>query len=116
MQETPIFESRRSWRSFGNTYRIYTDRVELECRILFHTFRLHMKEIVGHGLFKPPAIADGIRHHRLRGIKLDFGDLCRGVYISRRSGLVRHFYICPDDPNAFNETLHSLLPDLPAQE
>ena len=108
--EQPLYVSRRSFRSLGQQYRIYTDRVELG----FFGFK---KIIAGADILavevRPACvIGDLLRGKGLASafaLKLDLADLFRHVAIHRRSGWFRHVRFAPDDPDTFAQVCKSIM-------
>jgi hypothetical protein len=108
--EQPMYVSRRSFRSLGQQYRIYTDRVELG----FLGFR---KIITGTDILavevRPACvIGDLFRGKGLAAafaLKLDLADLFRHVAIHRRSGWLRYVRFAPDDPDTFVQVCKSIM-------
>ena len=108
--EQPLYESRRSFRSLGQAYRIYTDRVELGffgfkktiagADILNVEVRPHM---VSGDLFRGKGLASAF------ALKLDLADLFRHVAIHRRSGWIKHVRFAPDDPDTFVQVCKSIV-------
>jgi len=107
----PIYVSKPSGRSMGQTYRVYPDCVELPCRILFKTFVIPVDEIVDVKVVPP--------HQWLRpivdffcgrwGMSLDWNIFFRHVRIERRGRLIRYVDLIPDDPDQFAAAVTAIL-------
>lgn len=106
--ETPIALSRRLFRNFWQDYRVYPDRVELSCRVLFHTFVIPASEIVAVSV-RPAALSRAsFRDPRLlftSALKLDLSDLFPHVLLTRARGLFHNLCFTPDDPQSFFSAL-----------
>jgi hypothetical protein len=100
MTAPPLYASRRTLKSYGQEYRIYADRVELQT--CFHTIIVPVREI--KSVEVRPSVFGGLRGSTW-GIKLDMCDLCRHVLLTRKSGffLFRRIGFTPDDPERFVE-------------
>ncbi len=96
MDEEPIYVSKAGWRSFGNAYRIYRDRIELGCWFCFHTFVISYGSLVSIDLFRPPVIRT-----KLWALKLDLADIFGHVGIERTTGFMKFIRFTPDDPAEF---------------
>jgi len=107
MNETPLYVSKRTVRSLWQQYRIYRDRIELQSWILLHTVVLPIDEI--QAVEVRPSIFGGWKGGTW-GIKIDFCDLCRHVWLKRKSGLFKRIGFSPDEPKKFVEICKSILP------
>ena len=108
MNDTPLYASKRTARSFWQQDRIYRDRLELQAWILFHTVVVPVGEI--RAIEVRPSVFGG-RKGLTWGIKLDFSDLCRHVLLSKRRGLFKRIAFSPDEPEEFVEICSSILAD-----
>ena len=103
----PIYTSSARSVSEEQRYRIYSDRIELDFKILFtKTFVIQADEIIDIWVSHPTTLRDIPRIGGLkavgRGLKFDLADLFRHVGIHcRRSGWFRAFFFVPQDPEAF---------------
>ncbi len=96
--EPPVLVSRRTPASLWQQYRIYSDRLELQSWILFHTVIIPTSEIMD--IEVRPSVFSG-RKGFVWGIKLDNSDLCRHVLVTRKNGLFKRLAFSPDDPDEF---------------
>ena len=108
MNDTPFYITKRTARSLWQEYRIYRDRLELQCWLLFRTVVVPANEIqaveVRPALFAGPGGA-------VWGIKLDNCNLCRHVLLTKKSGLFKRIGFSPDDPEKFVAICKSILPN-----
>ena len=102
MNDTPIYTSKRTGKSFWQEYRVYPDRLELQSWLLFHTMVIPAREIMNIKAGRPPGM--------IWGIKLDNCNFCRHVLLKRRSGLFKRIGFTPDDPEKFVAACQSILP------
>jgi len=79
-------------------YRIYSDRLELQSWLLFHTVIVPHNEILAVEV--RPSIFNG-RKGFIWGIKLDNCDFCRHILLKRKSGLFKRIGFTPDNPEEF---------------
>jgi hypothetical protein len=108
--EQPLYVSKRSFKSLGQQYRIYIDRVELG----FFGFRktIRAADILAVEVRPRMVIGDLFRGKGLAAsfaLKLDLADLCRHVAIHRRSGWIKHIRFAPDDPDTFVQVCKSIM-------
>jgi len=96
--EQPLFVSRRTPASLWQEYRIYSDRLELQAWILFHTIVIPTKEILT--IEVRPSVFSG-RKGFTWGIKLDNSDLCRHILVRRKTGFWKRIAFTPDNPDEF---------------
>lgn len=96
--ETPLYQSAPTKKSMGNTYTIYSDRIELACRFPFITKTLVIKkeDLILIDTYKPPVIRT-----TFRALKLDLADLKEHVGIKRKSGFFKQLRFTPENPKAF---------------
>ena len=96
--EQPLFVSRRTPASLWQEYRIYSDRLELQAWILFHTIAIPTNEILT--IEVRPSVFSG-RKGFTWGIKLDNSDLCRHILVRRKTGFWKRIAFTPDNPDEF---------------
>jgi hypothetical protein len=110
MDEQPLYESRRLFRNLWQRYRIYAGRVELS---LFGRDKvIAADDILDVEVRPPPVIGDLFRGKGIAfsfALKMDLADFFRHVAIHRRSGLIKHIRITPDDPEEFVRVCKSIL-------
>jgi len=96
--DIPLYTSKPTWKSLGNTYYVYADRIELRCRFLFFTKTLVIKkdDLISIDIFKPPVIRTAFW-----ALKLDFADLSEHVGIKRKNGFFKQLRFTPDHPKEF---------------
>ncbi len=96
--DSPIYESVPGRQSMGNSYAIYSDRIELRCRFPFisKTIVIKKQDLISIDIFKPPVIRT-----TFWALKLDWADLKEHVGIKRKSGLFKQLRFTPEDPRAF---------------
>lgn len=94
----PLYRAKPGFRTLGNEYRIYADRIELHCRFLLlgRTIVLRRGDIVAIDTFPPP-----VARTSLTALKLDLADLYEHVGIVRNKGFFRQLRFTPDNPRAF---------------
>ena len=93
--EPPVLVSRRTPASLWQQYRIYSDRLELQSWILFHTIVIPANEILE--IEVRPSVFSG-RKGFTWGIKLDNSDLCRHVLVTRKNGLFKRHRVHAGQP------------------
>lgn len=103
-QEKPEYISTPSLKSFGNAYRIYKDRIELEARFLFRKFVINKDDIVFIKVFIPPVFRT-----KFWALKLDFADLKEHVGIKRKTGFMKNLRFTPNNPKEFVEKVNEIL-------
>jgi hypothetical protein len=105
----PLYVSKRSFKNLWQQYRIYLDRIELQCWIALHTLKIPMRDIVDIKL-RPPFSLWNLLCGKisLRGVKIDQCDFCRHVAIKRISGLWKIIAFAPDNPDEFADIIKSL--------
>ena len=108
MNDTPIYVSKRTGRGLWQAYRVYPDRLELQCWYLLHALVIPTSEI--RRLEIRPSIFGGSQGF-IWGIKLDNCDLCRHVLLQRKSGLFKRIGFTPDDPEKFLAAYRAIRPD-----
>lgn len=100
MNDIPIYTSKRTGQSLWQEYRIYRDRLELQCWILFHTVVVPATEIQAVEVH-PPGI--------IWGVKLDNCNFCRHALLTKKSGLFKRIGFSPDDPEKFVAACQSIM-------
>jgi len=96
--DIPLYESAPTKKSIGNTYSIYSDRIELKCRFPFLTKTLVIKkdDLISIDTYKPPVIRT-----TFRALKLDLADLKEHVGIKRKNGFFKQLRFTPENPKEF---------------
>ena len=110
--QRPIYVSPRSLRSLWQEYRIYPNRIELECRIACHTLVILTDEIVEMEVRPPLVFADLFRGKSFAysfPLRIDGADCQRHVAIKRKTGFMKHLRFTPDDPDSFIEICKSIM-------
>ncbi len=108
----PIYTSPRTARSLRQEYRIYSDRLELRCRVRFGTIVILATDIVAIEVRPPIVIADMLRGKsfvKSFPLKVDLSDGFRHVAVERKSGRIKHIRFTPDDPNKFVEACKTIM-------
>ena len=109
--QTPLYVSKRSFKNLWQQYRIYPDRVELQCWIAFHTLKITLQEIVNIRVKSSFSFSDFFRKESfdVRAIKIDQSDLYRHVVIAKKSGLMKRVVFTPDRPDEFADIIKLLM-------
>jgi hypothetical protein len=107
MDESPLYVSKRTAKSLWQEYRIYRDRVELQCWTLFRTFIIPIEEI--ERIEVRPCALFSVKGMTLWGLKLDYCDLCPHVLLRKKSGIMKGVAFAPDDPEKFASLCHTLM-------
>jgi hypothetical protein len=107
MNDMPIYTSKRTAKSLWQEYRIYRDRLELQCWIALHTLVIPANEILE--IEVRPSVFSG-RKGFIWGVKIDNCDLCRHVLLRRKSGIMKRIGFSPDDPEKFVAVCQSFMP------
>ena len=96
--DIPLYESLPTKKSIGNTYSIYSDRIELRCRFPFVTKTLVIEkdDLISIDTYRPPVIRT-----TFRALKLDLADLNEHVGIKRKKGFFRQLRFTPENPEEF---------------
>ena len=104
MNDTSLYESKRTGKSLWQQYRIYRDRLELQSWFLFHTVIVLANEIQAVEV-RPPG--------PIWGVKLDNCNFCRHVLLIKKSGLLftKRIGFSPDAPEKFVAVCKSILPN-----
>jgi hypothetical protein len=109
---TPLYVSKRSFKNLWQEYRIYLDRIELQCWIALHTLKIPVREIADVQVRSPFSFWDLLRgkaSFSLRGMKIDQSDLYRHIAIKRLSGLAKYIVFTPDNPDEFADIINMLV-------
>ena len=109
---TPLYVSKRSFKNLWQEYRLYLDRIELQCWIALHTLKIPIREIVDIQIRDPFslwALLRGKASLSLRGIKNDLCDSYRHIAIKRKSGLFKRIAFTPDNPDEFADIIRLLM-------
>jgi hypothetical protein len=107
----PLYVSKRSFKNLWQQYRIYLDRIELQCWIAFHTLKIPLHEIADIKIRSPFSVMDLFRKGALnfRGLKIDQSDFCRHIVIIKKSGLMKLIAFTPDNPDEFLDIIKLLM-------
>lgn len=100
---TPLYSSKRSFKNLWQEYRIYLDRIELQCWIGFHTLKIPLRDIVEIIVAPPLSIS------YLCQVKIDNADFYRHVELTKKSGLMKHISFTPDNPDEFADAIRLLM-------
>ena len=109
---TPLYVSKRSLKNLWQAYRVYLDRIELQCWIALHTLKIPVREIADIRIKSPFSFWDLLRGKAslsFRGVKIDLSDLYPHIAITRKSGLLKHIVFTPDNPNEFADIIKLLM-------
>ena len=101
MAESPdslLYESKGSLKSLWNTYRIFSDRIELQFRLFSTELIIPRDAFVKVDVYKPPVIRTVFW-----ALKLDLADLNTHVGIERNSGGFKRLRFTPEDPHEFKQ-------------
>jgi hypothetical protein len=107
-----IYTSPRSGRSLWQEYRVYPDRIELQCWVALHTIVIPANEIIDIQIRPPLVFADLFRGKGFAcafPLKIDSADMCRHVEIKRKSGFMKHIRFTPDDPDKFVDACKTIM-------
>lgn len=113
--DKPLYVSRRSRASLGQEYRIYQDRIELQCWVAFHTLVIRPDDILTIEVRPAPVFADYFRGKgfvaSVLPLKIDLADMHSHVAMTKRSKLpwMRHIRFTPDDPELFVAVCESIM-------
>jgi len=110
--EEPVYISPRSIKSLWQEYRIYPDRLELECWVAFHKITIPASDILEMAARPPLVFADLFRGKGFLysfPLKIDWADNNRHIAIKRKSGFMKHIRFTPDDPDKFAEICKSTM-------
>jgi hypothetical protein len=107
MNGAPIYISGRTGKSLWQEYRIYRDRLELQCWLALHTLVIPAGAI--SKIEVRPSFFSG-RKGFIWGVKIDNCDFCRHVLLTQKSGLFKRIGFSPDDPDKFAAACQSIMP------
>ena len=99
-----LLQSRSTFGSIGQRYKIYSDRLELPSRMLLRTFTIPFSDIVEIWVARPVVVGEMFRGRGFWSgfaLKLDFADLYTHVGLERSSGWFHHIHFTPDAPERF---------------
>jgi hypothetical protein len=99
----PLYVSKRMPRNLWQEYRVFSDRIEIQCRLLLSTFVIPFDDIAEVSLSGALAI-EIFRAQAWKGgppCKLDFVVFYTHIVVRRISGLFRNIRFTPDDPELF---------------
>jgi hypothetical protein len=102
--DSPIYVSEKSAKNFWQDYRVFPDRVELRCWMLFSRFVIPAEDILDVKVrprFSFRDVFEGKVRMLWWVIKLDWADLCEHVELHRKSGLFKYLRFTPDNPERF---------------
>ncbi len=108
----PIYTSPRSSKSMWQEYRVYSDRIELHCKVALHTLIIPADEILDLQIRPPLVFVDLFRGKGFVyafPLKIDGADGHRHVAIKRKSGFMKHIRFTPDDPDKFVDACKSIM-------
>jgi hypothetical protein len=103
---TPLYVSKCSFKNLWQQYRIYPDRIELECWFGFHTLKIPLRDIVDITVRSPFSSRRGFPG--LLCMKIDQADFCRHIVIKKKSGFMRYIAFTPDNPDEFADIIKLL--------
>jgi hypothetical protein len=109
---TPLYVSKRSFKNLWQAYRVYLDRIELQCWIALHTLKIPVREITEIQVRSPFSFLDLFRGKAslsFRGVKNDLCDSYRHVVITRKSGFFKRIAFTPDNPDEFADIIKLLM-------
>jgi hypothetical protein len=98
-----LYVSKRMPRNLWQEYRVFSDRIEIQCRLLLSTFVIPFDDIAEVSLSRALAI-EIFRAQAWKGgppCKLDFVAFYTHIVVRRISGLFRNIRFTPDDPELF---------------
>ncbi len=93
-----LYESKGSLKSLWNTYRIFSDRIELPFRLFFTEIIIPKDAFVKVDVYQPPVIRSFFW-----ALKLDFADLYTHVGIERNCGIFKRLRFTPANPQEFKQ-------------
>ncbi len=91
-----LYESNGGFKSLWNSYKIYTDRIELDFRCFFTRIVIRRSEFVGI-----EASGSLFRFSSLLALKLDLADIYPHLCIARNRGFFKRIRFTPADPEEF---------------
>jgi hypothetical protein len=100
----PIYRD-RNWKSMGQEYRVYKDRIELQLLWSLYTMKIPYDDLEIE-LRPPPVVADLFRGYipakqSFQVIKNDFADFFTHVTVNKKSGWWKQIRITPSRPKEF---------------
>ena len=103
-ENTPLYTSEPTVRSLGQTYYLYSDRIEFKTHL--GAWDVPFSEIINLEIRPMFAMLDIIRGRYtvdqvLPSIKLDLADLEKHLSLDRNNGFWKQIRFTPDDPEAF---------------
>ena len=104
--------SKRSLRNLWQEYRIYKDRLELKSWLLFRTLVIPSADILNIEVRPRFVMFELLRGKSLAyalAMKIDFSDFHTHVAIYRKSGLIKHIRITPNNPAEFVEICKTIM-------
>ena len=110
--EDLVYTSERSLRNLWQEYRIYEDRLELKSWLLFRTLVIPLADILSIEVRPRFVMLDLHRGKSLAyalAMKIDLSDLYKHVAIHRKSGLMKHIRITPNNPAEFVEICKTIM-------
>jgi len=108
----PIYTSPRSGKSLWQEYRVYPDRIELQCKVALHTLVIPADEILDIQIRPPLVFADLFRGKGFVyafPLKIDNADGNRHVAIKRKAGFMKRIRFTPDDPDKFVDACKGIM-------
>ena len=108
----PIYTSPRSGRSLWQEYRVYPDRIELQCKGALHTIVIPADEILDIEIRPALVFADLFRGKSFAfsfPLKIDNADGHRHIAIHRKSGFMKRIRFTPDDPEKFVDACKTIM-------
>lgn len=109
--DSPIYVSEKSVKNLWQDYRVFSDRIELRCWMLFRTFVIPAEDILDVEVRPPLSVHDifaGKVKVRWRALKVDWSDFCEHVEIHRKSGTFKHIRFSPDNPEKMASACKSI--------
>ena len=108
----PIYTSPPVGKSLWQEYRVYRDRLELQCKVALRTLVIPADEILDIQIRPPIVFADLFRGKGLVfafPLKIDFADGHSHVAVKRKSGFMKHIRLTPDSPDKFVEACKTIM-------
>lgn len=100
----PLFISPRTRKSFWQEYRVYSDRIELECKVALQTLKIPREDVLDIQIRPPLVFVDLFRGKSFAyafPLKIDASDAHRHIALQRKSGFIKYLRFTPEDPDAF---------------
>ena len=110
MSQTPVYTSKSTVKSLWQEYRIYDDHLEFDT--LFGSMRIPFSDVDKAEVSESEVrgLLKGDLHLRyVPALKLDWANFLEHVVIDKKTGILRHVLVTPDDPVAFVDTLNDAL-------